>query len=149
LKAELIAPCGMNCNLCSNYLALQNDVKAKGVKLPYCNGCRLQNKKCSFIKKKCKKVLYNKVDFCYECNEFPCELFKQLVFKKYETLYRMNMVENLQYMKEYGLAKFLEAEKKKWECPNCGKTICCHNGICYYCNLEKMKTKKKRYRWED
>ena len=149
MKEELIAPCGMNCNVCSNYLALENDTKAKGIKLPYCNGCRQRNKKCSFIKKKCKKVLDNKVDFCYECNEFPCELFKKPVFKKYETLYRMNMVENLRYMKEYGLAKFLEAEKKKWECPNCGQVICCHNGICYSCDLEKMKTKKKPYRWED
>ena len=145
----MIAPCGMNCNVCSNYLALDNDAKSKGVKLPYCEGCRLRDKKCSFVKKKCKKVLNHKVEFCYECNEFPCELFKKAVFKKYETLYRMNMVENLQYMKEHGLKKFLEAEKKKWECLNCGKTICCHNGICYSCDLQKMKTKKKRYRWED
>ena len=149
MKVQLIAPCGMNCNVCSNYLALENDTKSKGVKLPYCEGCRLRDKKCSFVKKKCKKVLNHKVEFCYECNEFPCELFKKAVFKKYETLYRMNMVENLQYIRDYGLAKFLEAEKKKWECPNCGKTICCHNGICYNCNLEKMKTNKKRYRWED
>ena len=149
LKAELIAPCGMNCNVCSNYLALVNDTKSKGVKLPYCIGCRLQDKKCSFVKRKCKKILNHKVEFCYECSDFPCELFKKLVFKKYETLYRMNMIENLQYIREYGLAKFLEAEKKKWECPNCGKTICCHNGICYSCDLEKMKTKKKRYRWEE
>jgi hypothetical protein len=47
------------------------------------------------------------------------------------------------------MAQFLEAEKKKWECTKCGKTICCHNGICYNCDLEKMKKKKKRYRWEE
>lgn len=29
LKAELIAPCGMTCNVYSNYLALINDTKAK------------------------------------------------------------------------------------------------------------------------
>lgn len=148
MKTELIAPCGMNCNLCSNYLALVNDTKAKGVKLPYCKGCRPRNKKCSFVKKKCKKLLENKINFCYECNEFPCKLIIKLA-KGYETHYKMNMIENLQYIKEYGLEKFLDAEKKKWKCPNCDKTICCHNGICYNCNLEKMKTKKKCYRWEE
>ncbi len=94
LRKELIAPCGMNCNVCSSYLALENDTKAKGVKLPYCIGCRLRDKQCSFVKKKCKKLLNHKVEFCYECNEFPCELIIKLG-KSYEKRYRMNMVENL------------------------------------------------------
>ena len=148
LKAELIAPCGMNCNVCSHYLAFVNDAKAKGVKLPYCIGCRQRDKKCSFVKKKCKKILNHKVEFCYECNGFPCELIVKLG-KKYEERYHMNMVDNLSYIKEQGMTQFLEAEKKKWECSKCGETICCHNGICYSCDLEKMKIKKKRYRWEE
>ncbi len=148
MKAELIAPCGMNCNVCSNYLALENDTKAKGVKLPYCIGCRPRDKKCAFVKKKCEKVLNHEVEFCYECGEFPCELISNLA-TKYEERYRMNMVDNLRFIKENGLMKFLESEEKKWECPNCGEVICCHNGICYNCDLEKMKTKKKRYRWEE
>ena len=148
MKTELIAPCGMNCNVCSNYLALINDTKAKGVKLPYCIGCRQRDKKCSFVKKKCKKLLKHKIEFCYECEEFPCELIIKLG-KSYEERYHMNMVDNLKYIKEHGMDEFLKAEKKKWKCSKCGKTICCHNGICYSCDLEKMKTKKKRYRWEE
>ncbi len=147
MKAELIAPCGMNCNVCSNYLALENDTKAKGVKLPYCKGCRPRDKKCAFVKKKCEKVLNHEVEFCYECSEFPCELIIHLS-KNYEKHYRMNIVDNLRFIKENGLPKFLETEENKWECPNCGKVICCHNGICYNCDLEKMKTKKKRY-WRE
>ena len=138
----------MNCNVCSNYLALKNDTKAKGVKLPYCIGCRQRDKQCSFVKKKCKKLLNHKVEFCYECNEFPCELIIK-IGKGYEELYRMNIVDNLKYIKENGMNKFLKSEEKKWMCSMCGETICCHNGICYSCDLEKMKTKKKRYRWED
>ena len=127
---------------------MENDAKAKGVKLPYCIGCRQRDKQCSFVKKKCIKLLNHNVEFCYECNEFPCELITKLG-KSYEKRYRMNMVENLLYIKEHGLTKFLEAEKEKWKCPKCGKVICCHNGVCYSCDLEKMKTKKKRYRWEE
>ena len=138
----------MNCNVCSNYLALENDTKTKGVKLPYCKGCRPRDKKCAFVKKKCDKVLNHEVEFCYDCSEFPCELISNLA-AKYEERYRMNMVDNLRFIKENGIAKFLETEEKKWECPNCGEVICCHNGICYSCDLETMKTKKKRYRWEE
>ena len=148
MKAELIAPCGMNCNICSNYLALVNDTKSKGVKLPYCIGCRPRDKKCSFIKKKCNKLLKHEINYCYDCNKFPCELILK-IGKGYEKYYHMSMVNNLKYIKEFGMEEFLKAEEKKWKCSNCGKIICCHNGICYSCNLDKMKTKKKRYRWEE
>jgi len=148
MKAELIAPCGMNCATCSNYLALINDVRAKGVKLPYCKGCRPRNKQCSFIKKKCEKLLNQDVEFCYECEDFPCDNLRKLE-KGYITRYRTSMVENLTFIKEHGLAEFLENQKEKWQCPDCGGIICCHNGICYSCSLEKLKNKKKVYRWED
>ena len=148
MKAELIAPCGMNCNVCSNFLALQNDTTSKGVKLPDCKCCRPRNKNCSFVKKRCELLGNGKVEFCYECAEFPCELIKGLA-KRYETRYHMNMVDNLRYIKEHVMKKLLEKEQKKWECLQCGGVTCCHNGICYSCGLEKMKTKKKHYRWDD
>jgi len=44
---------------------------------------------------------------------------------------------------------FLEREEERWRCPTCGGTICCHNGICFDCGPEKLKAKKKVYRWED
>ncbi|MFA5364382.1 MAG: DUF3795 domain-containing protein [Candidatus Bathyarchaeia archaeon] len=148
MKEELVAPCGMNCNICSSYLALENDIKAKGIKLSYCKGCRPRNKMCAFVKKRCELYLNNKVDSCTECDQVPCELLKKLS-KKYEERYRMNMVENLQYIKEHGMDKFLESEQKKWKCPECGGVICCHNGVCYSCGLEKLRNKKQVYRWDD
>ncbi|MCJ7713313.1 hypothetical protein MUO66_02495 [Candidatus Bathyarchaeota archaeon] len=61
----------------------------------------------------------------------------------------MNMVDNLKYIKEHDMNKFLKSEEKKWKCSKCGEIICCHNGVCYSCDLDKMKTKKKLYRWDD
>jgi hypothetical protein len=27
--------------------------------------------------------------------------------------------------------------------------VCCHNGICFNCGLEKLRNKKKKYRWNE
>ena len=148
MNQELVAPCGMNCAVCSSYLALKNDVRSKGVKMPYCTGCRPRDKKCAFVKKKCEKLLNHEVNFCFECDDFPCDSLKQLE-KRYVALYRTSMIENLSFIKEHGLAKFLDAQREKWRCSSCGDVICCHNGICYSCGLEKLRNKKKKYRWEN
>jgi hypothetical protein len=144
----LIAPCGMNCAVCSGYLAQKNDVKNKGIRMPYCTGCRPRGKNCAFLKKKCDLLANGRVRYCYECLEFPCRNLQHLD-NRYRTLFRMSLIENLEYIRDKGIKKLLEREREKWRCPECGGTICCHNGICFSCGLEKLKSKKRRYRWED
>jgi len=148
MEEILIAPCGMNCALCSSYLSMKNDLKRKGVMKTYCAGCRPRGKNCAFMKKRCNLLGSGLVKYCYECSEFPCLRLKHLD-KRYRTNYRMSMIENLEYIKEYGIDIFLKKEEEKWRCPECGGTICCHNGICYSCGVDKLKEKKRRYRWED
>ena len=148
MKTELIAPCGMNCALCSGYLALQHDVKSKGIRMPYCKGCRPRDKKCAFLKKRCNLLLNNEIQFCFECPDFPCERLKRLD-KRYRTLFRMSMIENLQYIKQKGMATFLTTQEQQWQCPKCGDVICCHNGICFNCSLDQLQTKKTLYRWDE
>ena len=111
---------------------------------------RLQtrDKKCAFIKKGCHLLLSGQIEYCYECSDFPCEKLRKLD-KKYRTRFRMSMIENLQYIKENGIKQFLIREEQKWKCPDCGETICCHNGICFNCGLDLLRNKKKLYRWED
>lgn len=148
MDEELIAPCGMNCQLCSGYLAYKNDVKNKGMRTSYCIGCRPRNKNCAFLKKRCNLIQDGKIQYCYECNQFPCERL-QHIDNNYRNRYRMSMVENLKYIKENGMQQFLTREEEKWKCPDCGDTICCHNGICYNCALGLLIKKRKQYRWED
>ena len=148
MNVNLIAPCGMNCGICSGYLALKYDVKSKGIGMPYCAGCRPRDKKCAFLKKRCELLLENKVYYCYECNDFPCHLLIHLD-NRYKANYRMSMVENLDYIKQHGIQQFLDKEDEKWKCIECGKVICCHNGICFNCGIDKLKNKKVKYRWED
>ena len=148
MEEVLISPCGMNCALCSGYLARKHDLKKTGIMRVYCSGCRPRDKQCAFLKKKCDLLMNGAVEYCHECGDFPCQSLKRLD-KRYRTNYRMSMIENLEYIKNNGISRFLEKEEENWKCPECGDSICCHNGICFNCGLEKLKNKKKRYRWED
>jgi hypothetical protein len=144
----LIAPCGMNCGICSGYLAMKYDVKSQGLKMGSCSGCRPRGKNCGFLIQRCELLGNNQVQYCYECSDFPCLRLKS-IDKRYRERYHMSMIENLTYLKEYGMKKFLEREEEKWRCPDCGGTICCHNGICFSCGVEKLKAKKNKHRWTD
>jgi len=148
MDEALIAPCGMNCGVCSGYLALEHDVRSQGIRMPYCGGCRPRDKKCAFLKKRCSLLLNGEVKYCYECKDFPC---RELIHidRRYRNLYRMSMIENLEFIRENGIGELLEKEEERWRCPRCGGVICCHNGICFDCGLDELRTRKKLYRWED
>ncbi|MHC1770541.1 MAG: DUF3795 domain-containing protein [Flexilinea sp.] len=145
MEEELIAPCGMNCGICVSYLAMKFDLKKQGFQKSYCAGCLPRNKNCVFIKKRCDLLGNGLVRFCYECEIFPCSRLKDLDMR-YRTRYHMSMIENLEFIQEYGIEKFLEKEEEKWRCHGCGEVICCHNGLCLHCDLEKLRQNKK-YRW--
>jgi len=144
----LVAPCGMNCALCSGFLALKNDLKSKGIRMIRCTGCRPRNKKCAFLKKHCSKLSKGEVTFCFECESFPCKRLRT-IDERYRSRYRMSMIENLRFIREHGMEKFLEEQEKSWKCLNCGELICCHNGLCFNCDLEKLRNKKQKYRWKE
>ena len=148
INKALIAPCGMNCSICSAYLAKINSLKEKGIGRSYCAGCRPADKKCAFLKKKCDLLLNGIIEYCFQCKDFPCARLKHLD-KRYRTNYRMSMIENLNFIKANGILKFLKLEEKRWKCEQCGGAICCHNGLCFKCDFTKLKSKKKRYKWED
>ncbi len=148
MNEELIAPCGMNCGLCSGYLAYKHNLKSKGIGIPYCTGCRPRDKKCAFLKKRCNLLLYNRAKYCYECDDYPCENLIH-IDKRYKALYKMSMINNLGDIHMNGIKAFLDKEAEKWKCPKCGAVICCHNGICFNCGLDNLRNKKKLYRWEN
>lgn len=145
---ELISPCGMNCALCSSYLSMKNDLKAKGIRMPYCTGCKPRNKNCAFLKKKCSKLSGKEVTFCFECINFPCDRLKK-IDQRYNERYRMSMIDNLRFIKEKGIETFLKNQEKHWKCKTCGGMVCCHNGICYNCELDKLRKREQKFRWDE
>ncbi len=145
---ELVAPCGMDCNVCSGYLALRHDVKNKGIRMSTCQGCRPRDKQCAFLKKRCTALKNHTVSFCYECKEYPCENLLH-IDTRYKKYFRMSLLENLSMIQKNGIEKFLEAETEKWHCQTCGGVLCCHNGLCFHCDTESLRKKKQKYRWDD
>jgi hypothetical protein len=145
MNDDLIAPCGMNCGLCINYLAQTNDLKKQGFHKSYCPGCIPRGKHCTYMHGNCELLGTGQVRFCYQCGDFPCRRLKDFD-KRYRGRYHMSMIENLNFIQERGMPEFLAQEEAKWRCSRCGGTICCHNGLCLKCDLDKLKENKK-YRW--
>jgi hypothetical protein len=44
------------------------------------------------------------------------------------------MIENLEYILDNWIDKFLRKQEKKYQCPECGGVICVHNRKCYSCD---------------
>jgi len=127
LIPALIAPCGMNCGLCSGYLRAKKQCPGcrgdDANKSNYCVVCRIKN---------CEQLSGDEQSFCGDCETFPCKRLKQLD-KRYQTKYGMSMLENLQTIREIGLDRFLAREKTRWTCPECGGLICVHKVHCLAC----------------
>jgi hypothetical protein len=124
MKSELIAHCGMNCNICVGFLRDKNK----------CQGCKSKDKKnskyCSkCIIKNCEIIKKNKWKFCSaKCEKFPCRRLKDLD-KRYKTKYNMSMIDNLNVIENKGIREFLKQQKKKYI--KGGKVLCIHNKNLY------------------
>ena len=126
IKKELIAPCGMNCAICIGYFGYTMSGDKRKIK---CKGCIPSGKSCAFI----KKLMKDELKYCYECKDFPCVQLEKLD-KKYRKRFDMSMIDNLKYIKENGMDKFLKKQVEKYECPNCGDLISVHTKKCYNCD---------------
>ena len=145
MEELLIAPCGMNCSVCSFYLAEKNNLRNTGFTTPYCPGCRPRGRNC-INRKMCESLKNGEIRLCYECDNFPCNALEQLD-KNYKNKYHMSMIKNLNYIKDHGIGEFMNKERKKWECPDCGGIICCHNGVCYTCGTDKLDHPRPKSIW--
>jgi hypothetical protein len=128
MKHVLIAPCGMNCELCIGHIREKN-------KCPGCNAMNEEKKgyirKCTI--KNCQILKAKDLVFCsVECEKYTCLRLKNLD-KRYRTKYGMSMIENLENIHVLGLAEFIETEQSKWKCPECGELLCVHRTYCLYC----------------
>ena len=125
---EMIAPCGMNCEICIGHIRDKRK----------CPGCREMDayesgygRKC--IIRSCQILKNNNLKFCSDtCEKYPCLRLKNLD-KRYRTKYGMSMIENLENIKNLGIEKFVESEQIRWKCRECGELLCVHRISCLKC----------------
>ena len=130
----------MNCALCSAYLARLNKITRARGKISYCEGCRPRDKKCAFLKKRCEdglKLLHGEVEYCYQCNRFPCKGLRRLD-ARYRARYGMSMMENLTFIKERGMEEFIVQQYERYKCERCGGLRSVHGKRkCFACDRAK------------
>jgi hypothetical protein len=90
---------------------MKNNLRKKGFGKTYCAGCLPSGKNC-YYKRQCELLGKGIVRFCYDCMDFPCRRLETLD-KRYRTFYHMSMMENLEFIKKYGMERFLEKEVAK------------------------------------
>jgi len=114
---KLTAACGLYCGECECYKAkdstpLLNHLVSLGIKadrLP-CPGCRMLEGDCPVIGEKCQTyrcATDKKVDFCFECADFPCEKLNPAADRAGGIPHNLK-VYNLCYIKQRGLDKFVD-----------------------------------------
>lgn len=121
----LFAPCGMNCLVCYKHCyhnkpcagCSQNDTG----KPEHCRKCKIKD---------C--VQEKSLNYCFECLDYPCKRLKNLE-KSYQTRYGASLIENSLFVKTNGLTTFMEIQKQKYTCPNCGGIISIHDRECSEC----------------
>jgi len=147
-ETVLIAPCGIFCGICASYLAYSKNIPKKKNRISHCTGCRPRNKQCAYLKKNCPSLLENKILFCYECEQYPCERLLHLD-QRYRLNYKHSPIDNLEEIKSEGISVFLANIKKRYRCAQCGGTICMHNQICYDCEQSELREGANNSNWSE
>lgn len=128
LVPELIAPCGMNCGLCIGHVRKRNTCPGcnhpdDAAKAHHCAACAI---------KQCEYLAKSPYPFCGDCAKYPCRRLRDLD-KRYRTKYRMSMLENLSEIRRIGVGEFVERERTRWDCPQCGMLVSVHRAECLAC----------------
>jgi len=132
-EINLAGPCGFYCGTCRHYLAREKGL-LKEKKLKHgCKGCRIQDKKCSWVKRDCTLLRKKQVSFCFECKDFPCDNLKKLD-QRHRLDDNVSLIDNLRLIQKIGPEQWLIEQKDAWSCPNCGGAICVMDRECYDCH---------------
>lgn len=139
---DLVSACGLYCGACGIYQATQeNDTEKllqyaivlnQSFEETLCDGCGSARKSlhcsqmCNFID--CK--LKNGVDFCIDCNEFPCQT---LVEFKSKMPHRVEIIESQKRREKIGLERWLYEMNDLFSCIHCKTVNGAYHLVCRRC----------------
>lgn len=139
-EINLAGPCGFYCGACRHYLARAKGLlKEKNLKHG-CKGCRVQDKKCAWIKRDCALLKKGQVTFCFECADFPCDSLKKFD-QRHLRDDKLSPVDHLLRIKTIGAEQWLKEQEEEWKCPECGGNLCIMDRECYDCGHKYASSK--------
>ncbi len=145
ISEELIAPCGMNCAICSRYLAYRHHLDRS-----QCTGCRPRNVPCNYLFGKCTGINHasnGKVVFCFACDQYPCQQINRMD-SRYRKEYGMSLKQNLETIRTSGIENFLEEQYRQHHCAKCGGLISIHNRKCFNCDTVTRLIEKEDKKYQ-
>lgn len=140
---ELAAVCGLFCEACTLYIATKEDPKrlkflAARFQLAEeevrCNGCR-SGKKGPYCRicKMAACAAEKGIDFCVECDEYPCADLKKF---QSERPHRIELFEDLARIKAVGWERWLAESRENYACPKCRTVNSAYDLKCRKCGHE-------------
>ena len=122
IDITMFAPCGMNCVVCYKHCYHKKPcagcLNTDTGKPEHCRKCRIKD---------C--IRNSGFSYCFECSDYPCKLITNLE-KSYNKRYQASLMENSEYMRQYGLEAFAQQQEKKYTCSKCGGIISIHDREC-------------------
>jgi hypothetical protein len=150
-KRELVGICGIFCGTCPRYLASRdNDVEylekaSRDSGFPIeeirCDGCLSENvfptcRDCRHGFREC--AAENKVTWCFQCAQFPCSRLEGFLPSHVVNgvSHHARLIQELQYMKDRGIERWLEQQDRSGRCPRCGKMLYWYARECPSCRCQ-------------
>lgn len=138
---KLAAVCGLFCPACSLFIGTQEEPRrleamsarmGKTVDQLTCNGCR-SDKLCFYCTSLCKMkscAAKKGVDFCSQCDEFPCDVLKEF---QAERPHRIELWDSGKRIREDGYEQWFRAMAFHYACPQCRALNSAYDMKCRSC----------------
>jgi hypothetical protein len=141
MTRDFIAYCGLYCGACSFRVAVDDADPEHVLRMPAkydqyksepfdrpCPGCKLENLCGRCAIRDCAQE--KQINHCGICNEFPCDKVEQ--FNNDGVPHHGEVVANLTLLQKVGEERWLETQKKRWEC-SCGRRFSWYHNACPTC----------------
>ncbi len=102
-----------------------------------CSGCRSEQ-----VSKFCSECTIRDcargrgIGFCVECGDYPCHHYKRLKELSKERPHLRLQPGELERVKELDEQRWLEHQKERWSCPECGEMFSWYDEKCSKCGAK-------------
>ena len=143
-KKKLSAVCGLFCPSCTLFIGTKEDPQrlktfAERYRMPVeaweCEGCRSE-KRSYYCKNICKMVACaadKGIEFCGECDEYPCDELKKF---QAERPHRIELWESQGRIAEIGFSEWFDEMEGHYSCPKCRTINSAYDRVCRVCGSE-------------